>query len=51
MTDRIAMKCSPDDSERLPWTITANDTPTVRVADSDHSADAPVTAQGPIADG
>lgn len=51
MTDRIALEYRPDDSERLPWTITVNGTPTVRVADSDHSADALVTAHGLIADG
>lgn len=51
MTDRIALEYRPDDSERLPWTITINGVPTVQVADPEHSTDALATARGLVADG
>lgn len=50
-TQTIALEYRPGDSERLPWTITVNGTPTVQVADPDHFTDAIVTAHGLIADG
>lgn len=51
MTDHIAVEYQPESSDHLPWAITLNGTPIVRVADPDHSTDAIRTAHGLIADG
>lgn len=51
MTDRIAVEYHPEASERMPWTITINGTPTVRVAEAWHATDALTAAPGFIDDG